>query len=308
MVARQQKLLGEEVGRLVLRDLAIVHQNTRELRNETTMTPAEKANLVNSLTDPAEVAAYNDFRYFHEFLSRAAISFNVQQQSAEARFWQIFCVLDNLRLAERENVHILTLLPRIMTKSQFERTRSLFGSSGEKDFGRGAAVVEVSGYPEGTYKTDRQGRFQYPSPVWRRPYLAENVLTHKTMMALTLGAYEAAIRESLVIKAAVEITGLFLEVPELSRLVGEVDLEPVANLNLIMAEIPGLICRRDLFPGERPEEELRAELAELLRPLDVKKLKPTAKARARAKRAMDFSVARGNAEKIYKILRLEERE
>ena len=90
MVARQQKLLGEEVGRLVLRDLAIVHQNTRELRNETTMTPAEKANLVNSLTDPAEVAAYNDFRYFHEFLSRAAISFNVQQQSAEARFWQIF--------------------------------------------------------------------------------------------------------------------------------------------------------------------------------------------------------------------------
>lgn len=306
MTDKTHKLTGVEVGRLVLRDLAIVHRNTRELRAEKILAPAEKANLVNALTEPAEVADYNDYRYFHEFLSRLAISFNVHQQSADARFWQIFCVLDGLRLAEKENAHVLLLLPRIMSPGQYEQARSLFNPSGGEGFGRGVAVIETAGFAEDTYKIGKNGQFQYPTPAWRQEYMAEKVLENEIALTLVLGGFRETVREAMVIKTAVDIIGRFLEVPELSGLVGEVDLAPVETLNRVMAEVPELVVRRGLFAGERPEEELRAGLSELFRPIDLKRLKPSARAKAEARRVLDFSVARGQAEKLYKILRQED--
>ena len=306
MNERAHKLTGVEVGRLVLQDLARVHQNSREGRQERTMTTGEKANLVNALTDPSEVADYNDFRYYHEFLSRLAITFNVYQQSADARFWQLFCALDNLRLAERENAHILTLLPRIMTRGQYDQARSLFNPSGGEGFGRGVAVIETAGFPDDTYKVGKNGQFQYPVPTWRQPYLAERFLEPDSEFSLLLLSYRATLKEVLVVKTAVDLIARFLQVPELSDLVGEVDLAPAETLNRMMGEIPSLICRRELFAGERSEEELRAGLAGLFRPIDVKKLKPSARAKAEARRVLDFSVARGQAEKMYKILRRED--
>ena len=303
MAFRHNKLTGKEVGRLVLRDLAVVHQNTREGRDEPTLSAAEKAELVNALTEPAEVAAYNDYRYFHEFLSRAALTFNLHQQTAEAYYWQLCCGLEGLRLAERENAHLLTDLPRIMTRSQYDQARSLFNPSGGEGFGRGVAVIEADGFPEATYKVGKDGRFQYPAPVWRQANLAEKFLEGGPYALLLLISYQDALKETLVVKVAVDLIARFLEVPELGNLVGEVDLAPAENLNRVMADLPGLIRRRGFFSDERPEAELRAELAEVLRPIDVKKLKPTAQAKSKARRALDFSVARGQAEKIYAILR-----
>ena len=303
MAFRHNKLTGGEVGRLVLRDLAVVHHNTREGRDEPTLSPAEKADLVNALTEPAEVAAYNDYRYFHEFLSRAALTFNLHQQTSDSCYWQLCYFMETLRLAERENLHQLNDLPRIMTRGQYDQARSLFNPSGGEGFGRGVAIVEIDGFPENTYKVGKDGRFQYPPPGWRQSKLAERFLDYGGHIRLLLISYQEALKETLVVKTAVDLAARFLGVPELEYLVGEVDLLSAEILNRNMAELPGLIGRRGFFPDERPEDELRAELGDLLRPIDVKKLKPTAQAKAKARRALDFSVARGQAERIYAILR-----
>ena len=309
MIFKGRKLSGEEVGRQVLQDLAAVHINVRRARLGQellpAMDPADKAALVNSLTEPADIAAYNDFRYFHEFLSRAALYFNVHQQNADASYWEIIARLELLRLAEAENYGMLLEMPQIMTRSQYERARNLFSPAGALDFGRGVALVETEGFPEGVYPLNRQGKFLYPVPDGRRIRLAEHFLRDGQEFAATVASYRAALKEALVIKAAFEIFAKFLDVAELADMLREPDLEQVRVVNEIMADTPGMIVRRGLDPDERPEAELRAELAELLRPISLKNLRPSARLKAQAARALDFSVARGNSEKIYEILRRE---
>lgn len=309
MAQPSPKLTGQEVGRLVLQDLAAIHINVRRARKGDEplkiMTPAEKADLVNSLTEPAEVAAYNDFRYFHEFLARANLYFNVHQQNADSRFWQIRSNLEILRLAEAENRNMLLEMPQITTRADFDRGRSLFHPAGERAFGRGVAILEIEGFPEGTYPLTRDGRYQYPIPAHRCGSLAENFVEHGPSFISLLASYRAALKEALVIKAALEVFGKFLKVSELGDMVKEVDLRPAEELNELMAEIPPLVVRRGLTACERPEAEVRAHLTSFLIPVEIKGLRPTAKLKIKAGRAMDFSVAQGNSEKIYEILRRE---
>lgn len=300
---------GEQVGRLIIKDLALVHKNAREeISSPAPLSTEDKATLVNSLTGPADVAAYNEYRYFHEFLSRASLFFNLHLQSAEAAYWKLWGALECLRLAETENCSFLTELPRVMTPAEYEQNRNLFNPSGGQGFGRGVAVCEFSSFPKNTYKTGKNGHFQYPMPGRRQMHMAENFLRRKEEITAQLEGYCDALREALVIKTAVEIAGQFLKVPELSYLVSEVDLGPAEHLNKLMAEIPPLIRRSGLSLDEEGQEELRSRLAQTLRPINIKKLKPTAKARAMARRAMNFDVARGNSEKIYAILRQQEDE
>ena len=311
MAPRQQKLTGEEVGRLVLQDLAAIHLNAfnaarGEAARRPVMTPAEKAERVNSLIEPAEVAAYNGYRYFHEFLSRAALYFNVHQQNADSRFWQIYGRLDALWLSEEENRTMLLEMPKIMTRAQYDQARSLFNPSGGARFGRGVAIVETDGFPDGTYRITKSGQFQYAIPGSRQINLAENFLKEEgEYFTVQLTGYRAALKEALVIKAAFEVFGKFLEVPELSSMVLDIDLKQVDRLNHMLTYIPKSVVRRGFLPGETPEDELRSKLADLLRPIETKNLRPSARLRAKALRQMDFSVAQGQAEKIYDILRQE---
>lgn len=309
MALRHSKLTGEEVGRLVIRDLAAIHINTgpRKTGEEPmpVMTAAEKAEMVNSLTEPAEVAAYNGYRYFHEFLARAALYFNIHQQNSESRFWQISARLQALRMAEMENRHLLLEMPKIVTKAEFNHGRSLFNPAGDQKYGRGTAILEVSLYPTGTFSLTRDGRFQPPVPDCRISHMAENFLKMESDFVSLMTSYRASLKEALVIVAAMDVFAKFLNVPELEAMVPDLDLRQMDLLNKEMALIPHLIIRRGLMADERPEEELKAALTELFRPVDSRHLRPSARLKAKAVRAMDFSVAQGNSEKIYEILRQE---
>lgn len=298
------KMTGEEVGRLIIKDLALIYKQAHEGGPEAALLSTEqKFELVNSLTEPAEVAAYNDYRYFHEFLSRAALLFNVHLQHSEACYWRLMRCLELIHLAEMENKYWLTLMPRIMTTAQYEQSRNLFNPTGGQDFGRGVALVEWPGFPPQTYKIDKSGHYQYPIPSWREQHLLENYYSLKDEAATQLANYRTALKEALIIRATVDIAAHFLEMPDLTYLVDDVDLSQIDQLNQLMIELPQAICRRGLRPDEKSEQELQNDLREVLRPIDIKSLKPTAKARAKARRAMNFEVGRGHSEQFYAILR-----
>lgn len=191
-----------------------------------------------------------------------------------------------------------------MTRRQYAEAKKLFDLSDYGDYGRGVAIVETDDFPPDTFSLDKKGRYQPPTPEWRRQFLAESVLAHKKEeLSRLLADYLAALREALVIKAAVGLMGKFVGVPEVESLVGEVNLNQTETLNEAMCRLPELIIRRGVFPGERPAGELKAELAEVLVPLPTDQLKPTAAALRKARRAVDFSTAQGQSEKLYAILR-----
>ena len=83
----------------------------------------------------------------------------------------------------------------------------------------------------------------------------------------------------LIIKEAVNLLSEYIEIPEINILLGEVNLiDKVIMINDLMESLPHEIERYGITEGERPAEELKEELKNILKPIDLKNLKPSQEA------------------------------
>lgn len=82
---------GAEVGRLFIRDLVLAYQSPEG--GPPPMGGEDKARLVDGLTDPDEIAVFNEYRYVYEYLAKAAITCSLHRQTAQTAFWKMAFIL-----------------------------------------------------------------------------------------------------------------------------------------------------------------------------------------------------------------------
>ncbi len=172
--------------------------------------------------------------------------------------------------------------------------------------GGGIAVLQ----PHVCYPTkdiDEQGYYKTPEPYWRKHYMAEAILEGDWIefIVKATAKLEYGIKECFVIKEAVNLLSEYIEIPEINILLGEVNLiDKVIMINDLMEILPHEIQRYGIIEGERPAEELKEELKNILKPIDLKNLKPSKEATKKAKRIIDLKLIKeGNQDRIYNILR-----
>lgn len=125
---------GRRVGRLIIEDLAAVYLRAAGRPDAPPpMSAAKKAELVDGLVNPEDVADFNDYRYVHEYLAKASISFTLHQQFAQTAFWKICFILSSLRyaqLAVRAQAP-LPLFPEAPAEPAAAPGRNIFGDMGD---------------------------------------------------------------------------------------------------------------------------------------------------------------------------------
>lgn len=296
--APDEQLSGLEVGRLILRDLAKAYENLAQGGPEQgLLTDQKRLELVAGLRGPEEIHQFNQFRYLHEYLTRANLAFAAHRQTASACFWQIRYYLQALRerLSEHDRLWSLRLLTRKQHRSRNKEIGPLFQE--ETASGPPVAVLEpqaeetLAAYIDerGGFKENalQKARFQEAAPEWAE------ILSR---LPQALKEYKQAVREELVIEAAVEIISRFVEVPEMKSLIGRVDLEEFATLNLALGQAAE-------WPLDIGDPAAEAELKAALVPLDLAALAPSEAARRQARRNVDFTTVQGQIKTFYHCLR-----
>ena len=126
---------GRRVGRLIIEDLVAVYLRAAGRPDAPPpMSAARKADLVDGLVNPEDVADFNDYRYVHEYLAKASISFTLHQQFAQTAFWKICFILSSLRyaqLAVRAQAP-LPLFPDSPPEPAAAPGRNVFGDMGDQ--------------------------------------------------------------------------------------------------------------------------------------------------------------------------------
>lgn len=147
---------------------------------------------------------------------------------------------------------------------------------------------------------------EYNPPEWRERYKAENFLEeNRDFLKSEYDLIVSNIRHSLAIVQAFRLIGEFIKIPEISMLVEPITIHAnVEYLNILVMNIIQAIERYEKTPNERPAEELKQEIEELLPYLEVDKLEPKEEDIKKAKEMIkDFSIFKGNMDSVYHVLK-----
>ena len=159
----------------------------------------------------------------------------------------------------------------------------------------GIAVLQPSGANYPNYRIDENGNYKPQEPYWRKGYMAENLLLeYSGHIKEWMETYTNALKEMYATQAAMSIIGDFIGVEDLAILIGRVNEDQIAALNHTMEFLPEDIVRYGAGENERPADEVKAELKELLQPIKIKDLIPSPEALEKAKRNVDFTTVQGN--------------
>lgn len=116
---RSGKLTGEEVGKLMIKDLVTHFLNFQKEENKGLLSVEERKALVDSIKKPNDIRAYNDYKLLHDFLEKEALKYSIFIQEIRLRYFIMMNFLTNFRYAEQEYNH-LRELPKIVTQAEYD--------------------------------------------------------------------------------------------------------------------------------------------------------------------------------------------
>lgn len=122
----KKKLTGEEVGRLMILDLAEAYKRrlAGEITSEGLLTEAEKTAMVSKILGNNDIRVYNAYRDIHNFLINTQPFILMYSMQAELYFWRLFSMA--LKIYNAENAENLRKFePIIMTKKQYNELKKL---------------------------------------------------------------------------------------------------------------------------------------------------------------------------------------
>lgn len=118
---KKGKLTGDEVGRLMIKDLVATYKNAVEHRTlDGVLTDSEKQSLVDNLEKKEDIRRYADYKYIHDFLEKAPILFGLYQQTASISFWKLYHRLQVVYSTENEISREWRNNPKIVTQKQYD--------------------------------------------------------------------------------------------------------------------------------------------------------------------------------------------
>lgn len=116
---RSGKLTGEEVGKLMIKDLVTHFLNFQKEENKGLLSVEERMALVDSIKKPNDIRAYNDYKLLHDFLEKETLKYSMFIQEIRLRYFIMMNFLTNFRYAEQEYNH-LRELPKIVTQAEYD--------------------------------------------------------------------------------------------------------------------------------------------------------------------------------------------
>jgi hypothetical protein len=124
-------------------------------------------------------------------------------------------------------------------------------------------------------------------PEWRFKFMAENLIEeNKEIILSEYNIIINSITQAHIVRATFNIIGKFINIP-VEQLLNPITFKDNINyLNFIISSTLEDLGRYDIYPNERPAEELKKELQELLIELDIDKYKPSKEAIKEAERRL----------------------
>jgi len=183
----------------------------------------------------------------------------------------------------------------------------LDGGADGKVFLGGVAVLQPTLIVP-TKGINEQGHYVGLYPYWRKQHMAEDFLEHRAKDFTTLlDRLKEALKECFVLQEAIRLFAEYTNIPEITVVVDDAAIDRmiylVEGFNALMVDMPFGIGRYGFIDNERPVDELKAELADIFKPIDIDALKPSQQAIQKAKAIMSFDIVKGDTERLYKILR-----
>lgn len=167
------------------------------------------------------------------------------------------------------------------------------------------SIAVLQPTPMGGNKIDEEGNYKNDPPLWRDNFRAENFIEeNKHIVISEYNFIIDSLKHALIIKATFDLIGDFINIPEVSILLNEITFNrEVDYLNFITEIVIENLIRYGKYKDERPADELKEELKELLINIDIAELQPKEADIKRAKRRLDdFSIFKNNMVDIYNLL------
>ncbi|MEM1506251.1 hypothetical protein RG959_22985 [Domibacillus sp. 8LH] len=119
-----KELTGEEVGRLMIKDLLAMHDEFRKSKNQTEykglFTDAERQKLVDSIPNNRhDITVYQSYRQLHTLIADTMVQVHAFLQEYEANAWRLMFIVSEYYHIVMNQEH-KSRLPKIVTKKQYD--------------------------------------------------------------------------------------------------------------------------------------------------------------------------------------------
>ncbi|UQZ91330.1 hypothetical protein C4J81_18710 (plasmid) [Deltaproteobacteria bacterium Smac51] len=263
-MATDNYISGTEAGRLILEDLALrYYQSSKGQNPDGNLSLERKAELVNSLTEPEDIVQYNNYRYVHEHLARAAIDFNSHRKNAEAAFWRMLFILEAVR---RPDGRMQALRPLFAPPQKTSKTPPI--------------LATPSLFPD---------PLENPADDVFRGEMAE-------MLFALLKSWRFSLREAAAVKTAINLLAEYVKIPKIKYMAADLDDGAAPRLATLAREA-ALDVRPDSLARARLDR-----FAEMAAEITPESLKPTAQAVRRGRKALGFKTVQGGMADFYALL------
>ncbi len=110
----KQGLTGEEVGKLMIKDLAFMYKQVLEGEKEpkNILSQAEIKALVDSVKTNKDIRDYNNYKKLFDYLKNLSPIFSIHYLDAESMWWKLYNIITKLHNAEKLN-YVLRFKPQI---------------------------------------------------------------------------------------------------------------------------------------------------------------------------------------------------
>lgn len=124
------KLTGEEVGRLMIKDLLEIYKEARnnpDVLNgkkdaKGILTAAERQIMVDRLDTREDIRAYNEYRALYEYITKDATRLDLYHKEVQIALWRLIHLVSQLKNAEDEYSYT-RFDPTIMTQKQYDELK-----------------------------------------------------------------------------------------------------------------------------------------------------------------------------------------
>ncbi len=296
---KKKKITGEELGRMLLKDMAQVYIDPSKpiFKN-----PEEMDTLSKQLDTPKDRWDLEQYRILHTYIAHLIALWRAENNELYSAFITMYPTLKVLLDAEKENATVIP--PVIMTQEQYNK----LPSERIPEYKGGIAVLQPYTLPE---QHIQEGRYNPPEPYWRRNYMADSFIEKETadddVFTDARGRLYVAIARTYAIEATLDLYAEYVQIPELKKILPRRDMQQIYldPLYSLMDEILNVITRHGAsYPWDKdPENRIKEALRDIFKRMDIKQLQPSKRSRGVAKKIITIETAdRGLTETIFNIL------
>lgn len=129
-ILNKGKLTGEEVGRLMIKDLLEIYKEARNNPDALNgkkdvkgiLTAAERQIMVDRLDTREDIRAYNEYRALYEYITKDATRLDLYHKEVQIALWRLIHLVSQLKNAEDEYSYT-RFEPTIMTQKQYDELK-----------------------------------------------------------------------------------------------------------------------------------------------------------------------------------------